>query len=129
MNNQLIEECHKRSHEGQTTFPVIVGRLLEAGVERYTVDTLLGETTYYSVQGEIHRIVFAAARGQIGEHFQVDEVRASIRAAQRDEIRFPEFLRRILAAGCVSYTAFLHGKRVTYTGRLGDSHTELFPQK
>ena len=61
--------------------------------------------------------------------FQLRRFRPAIEAAQRDEIRFPEFVKRVTAAGCVGYTAYLVGKRVTYVGRLGDSHTEFFSQE
>ena len=128
MNRCVLEECQKLSHEGKVTFPQVVGRLLEAGVERYTVDLVRSETTYYSADGTSERVAFPSHERQaIAKDFSVDDVKAAIRAAQKDEIRFPEFVRRVLAAGCVGYTAYLHGKRVTYVGRTGDFHTEFFP--
>jgi hypothetical protein len=49
---------------------------------------------------------------------------AAIRAAQADEIRYPEFLKRAVAAGTAAYWAFLTGKRVIYFGRNGEFHVE-----
>jgi uncharacterized protein YbcV (DUF1398 family) len=54
---------------------------------------------------------------------------AAIRAAQRDEIRYPEFIKRSRAAGVVAYWAFLTGRQVCYFGRQGECHVEKFPDK
>ena len=53
---------------------------------------------------------------------------AAIRAAQADQIRYPEFVNRAMAAGTVAYWALLTGKRVVYFGRNGEFHVEEFPR-
>jgi len=63
----------------------------------------------------------------VAEGFSKSGIVAAIRAAQRDEIRYPEFMRPASAAGVVGYWAFLTGKRVIYFGRKGEFHVEEFP--
>jgi uncharacterized protein YbcV (DUF1398 family) len=130
MKREALQECHDLSHRGVIIFPEVVRRLLENGVERYSVDFVRRETTCYGTDGSSERLVFPEAEPlPMAESFGVQAVQEAIRAAQRDEIRYPEFMRRILAAGCVGYTAYLTGKRVVYEGRLGDFHVEHFPKK
>jgi len=62
------------------------------------------------------------------EEFSPSEVVAAIRGAQADAIRYPEFVKRSVAAGVIAYWAFLTGKRVIYFGRKGEFHIEEFPR-
>jgi uncharacterized protein YbcV (DUF1398 family) len=70
-----------------------------------------------------------AAPPPIGERFAEREVQQAIAAIQRREIEYPEFLRRIMAAGTTSYAVFLKGRKAVYFGRYGDFHVEPFPGK
>ena len=63
----------------------------------------------------------------IADTFDAVGVEQAVRASQRGEIRFPEFLARIRAAGCVGYFAQLTGRTVQYVGRTGEMHVEPFP--
>jgi uncharacterized protein YbcV (DUF1398 family) len=122
-----VRECAEASVQGTQAFPQIVARLIEAGVERYHADFSRGEITYYLHSGAsdvvpVPRIEKVAARD-----FLAEGVRAAVRASQAGEIRFPEFVDRAAAAGCVGYFAQLSGRKVIYFGRNGESHTELFP--
>jgi len=130
MNTAIIEETQAKTLRGELIFPQVVGAMLEAGVERYTVDLIAHETTYYSADGKTqHRLHWTGHSGPVAPQFDADTIKSAIKAAQRDELRYPAFIDRVMAAGCAAYTAYLTGKRVTYIGRQGDSHTELFPQK
>jgi uncharacterized protein YbcV (DUF1398 family) len=57
----------------------------------------------------------------------VAAVRDALASTQRREIGYPEFLRRMMAAGTVGYTVFINGQQTQYVGRHGDSYAEPFP--
>ena len=125
----VMKECKELSLAGKITFPEVVRRLHEAGVERYHVDLTRDETTYYLPGGESHVFATGGPRDPIAGPFDAASVEGAVRAIQRGEIIFPEFLRRILAAGCVGYFTQIAGRRVQYVGRTGDMHVEPFPAK
>ncbi|AMV26011.1 hypothetical protein VT84_16550 [Gemmata sp. SH-PL17] len=122
----VIKDCKERSIAGTIPFPEVVRRLHAAGVERYHVDLTRDETTYYLSCGESHVLATGVLRDPIAESFDVAAVEGAVRASQRGEIIFPEFLRRIMAAGCVGYFTQITGSRVQYVGRTGDLHVEPF---
>lgn len=123
----VIQECKDQSLQGKITFPEVVRRLHEAGIERYHVDLTRDEATYYLPCGESHAFATGGPRESIAEAFDAAAVERTVRAIQRGEIIFPEFLRRIMTAGCVGYFTQIAGRRVQYVGRTGDMHVEHFP--
>lgn len=123
----VMKECKELSLQGKVTFPEVVRRLSEAGVERYHVDLTRDEATYYLAGGESHVLALHGPAGDIGGPFDAAAVEQAVRASQRGEIIHPEFLARIRAAGCVGYFAQLAGRKVQYIGRTGDLHVEPFP--
>jgi uncharacterized protein YbcV (DUF1398 family) len=123
----VMKECKELSLQGKIPFPEVIRRLHEAGVERYHVDLTRDETTYYLPGGESHVFATGGAREPVAEAFDAAVVEGAVRASQRGEIIFPEFLRRIMAAGCVGYFTQIAGRRVQYVGRTGDMHVEPFP--
>jgi uncharacterized protein YbcV (DUF1398 family) len=123
----VMRECKDLSLQGKIPFPEVVRRLQEVGVERYHVDLTRDETTYYLPCGESHAFATGGPRDPIAGPFDAAAVEGAVRAAQRGEIIFPEFLRRIVAAGCVGYFTQITGRRVQYVGRTGDMHVEPFP--
>lgn len=122
----VMKECQELSLRG-TPFPEIVQRLAEAGVERYHVDLTRNEITYYLPCGESHAFPADRPEEAIAEVFDAGAVQATVQAIQRGEFLYPEFLRRIMAAGCVGYFTQIAGRRVQYVGRTGDMHVERFP--
>lgn len=123
----VIEACVAGSWQGTLPFPEVVGRLAAAGVERYHVDYARHECTHYLASGESLVIPVEHPPTPIAAVFSAAGVEAAIRASQRGEIDYPEFLRRTLAAGCVGYFVQLTGRRALYFGRLGEVHVEPFP--
>ena len=125
----VMKKCKDLSLSGKLPFPEVVSRLMEAGVERYHVDFSRDEITYYLPSGASE--VFPASHSDegvsIADAFDAPSVSRAIRSAQAGEIVYPEFARRIKAAGCVGYFAQLSGRRVLYFGRDGDAHVEPFP--
>lgn len=138
MNEQqrdLVVECANRSAAGTISFGEVVGRLMEAGVERYHADYCRRENTFYLPDGS--SLVVAMAHGDgssadaappaIAATFSARDVEAAIRKAQRGEIMYPEFVRLTTAAGCVGYFVQISGRCVQYFGRNGEMHVEPFP--
>ena len=130
MDKSVLEECEALCFSGKTAFPVIVGRLAANNVERYCADLVKLEKFYYSAEGqsEVVTMPFQYAP-EIGKEWSANKIRAAIRDAQMGDIQYPEFLKRIMSAGCVFYDVFIAGKKTIYTGRNGDFHVENFPGK
>ena len=128
MNTQAMHEASIATQEGRMTFPQVVGKLLEIGVESYLVDFAAGRKTYYlGRRRNVYRSDDSQARSGGGGVFRRPDLVAAIRGAQADTVRYPEFVKRSTAAGVIGYWAFLTGKRVIYFGRKGESHVEYFP--
>jgi uncharacterized protein YbcV (DUF1398 family) len=127
MNTKEIHEVMKATQAGMLTFPNVVRRFLEAGVESYFVDFATARETVYGVSGETLTESVALAIGPVAVSFSEDRIVAAIRAAQADTIRYPEFVKLAAEAGVIGYWAYLTGRKVVYFGRKGESHTEMFP--
>jgi uncharacterized protein YbcV (DUF1398 family) len=128
MNTNVMHQVLAESQAGKLTFPEVVRRLLEAGVESYFNDLAQGEETFYLRDGKTHIEKMGVASMAIAEEFSSTGIVSAIRAAQTDTIRYPEFVKRATAAGVMGYWAFLTGKKVIYFGRKGEVHIEEFPQ-
>ena len=127
MEIQLIHDVSIATQRGEMTFPQVVARLLEAGVESYLVDFASGRKTYYLADGGTHTESLILEKSPVAADFSAAGLVAAIRGAQADTVRYPEFVRRSTAAGTVGYWAFLTGRRVIYFGRKGEQHIEEFP--
>ncbi len=128
MDVNVISETGWASVTGEVDFPTVVARLGAAGVQSYVVDLARRETSYLGADGATHREPLCVAPlGAPDEVFDAEAVRAAVLASQRRELAYPEFLRRIVRAGCFSYVAFLAGRQVMYLGRRGQLHVERFP--
>jgi uncharacterized protein YbcV (DUF1398 family) len=101
--------------------------MLAAGVTSYFVDTLRAEDVVYLADDTAFTQKMHLPLDPVAQEFSKSGIVAAIRAAQRDEIRYPEFMRQASAAGVVGYWAFLAGKKVIYFGRKGEFHVENFP--
>lgn len=130
MNIQVLHECLTLALEGKISFPEAVRRMIEIGVERYRVDLTLLQNTYYSLQHETYeeKIPLRDAPA-VSSNFSLEAVRGSIREAQQGKIDYPEFLRRVMQAGCCFYEVFIAGEKVIYFGQRGEFHVEEFPKK
>jgi uncharacterized protein YbcV (DUF1398 family) len=127
MNTQTIADCMKASF-ADTPFPVVVRTLAGAGVHGYRADLLKLRNTYYDdASGAFDETLPLSDAPAIGAHFDGDAVAATVKAIQQSQIGYAEFLRRIMKAGCASYSVFFDGRKAVYVGRDGDSYTEPFP--
>lgn len=123
----VLRECATRSHKETITFPEVVGKLAAVGVEHYQADLLRGDLAWFMPDGQWHAEPLAIPPGAVSETFSEGGVEAAVRAIQRGEIKYNEFLRRIMVAGCVRYFVYIAGRNAAYMGRRGESHIERFP--
>ena len=125
---EVIEKCAHQSHAGLLTFPEALGRLIEVGVESYFADYRNQSTTYYLSSNNALSIPMAMPPIEIPNSFNKDGVVSAIRGAHSDVVRYPEFLKLTMAAGCIGYIVWITGRHVSYFGRQGEVHIEHFPQ-
>lgn len=128
MNSNIIRECIDGSHNGTMTFPQVIGKLMNEGIEAYHVDLVRWENRYYTATGESCVMDTPHQQRQAAQAFSSEGVIAAVRNIQAGNINYLQFLEQILAAGTVYYIAYIAGKRVIYLGRHGDLHIEYFPQ-
>jgi uncharacterized protein YbcV (DUF1398 family) len=128
MNKQVIEQCMAASF-ADTPFPVVVGRLAEAGVTSYTADLVALRETCYSHGGDFFdEAIPLTTAPVIAPTFYAERVAATVKAIQRQEIGYAEFLRGIMTAGCAHYEVYFQGRKAMYFGRDGEFYTEPFPK-
>jgi uncharacterized protein YbcV (DUF1398 family) len=127
MNTQAIKECMTESF-ADTPFPEVVRRLGGAGVMSYNADLVKLRNTYYGADGEAYDELLPLKDGPaIASTFYGQEVMNAVKAIQKGEIGYAEFLRRIMRSGCSHYEVFIGGRKVMYFGRDGEFYTEPFP--
>lgn len=124
---QIIQGCARGALSGEMTFPEIVGRLAQVGVERYHADYSRQEITYYLADGDSLVAVSPHPSHPTGSEFSAPAVEAAVRQSQRNEHTYLDFIRKTMAAGCVGYFVQISGRRAIYFGRSGESHVEYFP--
>lgn len=128
MNTTAIQEAATATLAGTMTFPQIVAKLLEAGVEYYQVDYVGRCKRFYDANGTcvVTAIPFEGLP-PVAAELDIAALRDDIRDSQQNGQHFRDFTIRAMRAGVQGYFAFLRGRRVTYLGRTGDQHTEWFP--
>jgi uncharacterized protein YbcV (DUF1398 family) len=124
---EVMHECAVLSDNGEIRFPDVVRKLTEAGVERYHTDLSRAEHVYYMPSGESHVEKMPELEWKAAMEFSDAEVDAAVRTIQRGEILYMEFVRRVMAAGCVGWVVLLDGRQTQYFGRKGEIHIERFP--
>jgi uncharacterized protein YbcV (DUF1398 family) len=127
MNTDIIADCMAASF-ADTPFPAVVQRLADAGVKAYQADLIALRNTYYDGGGgafdEPAPLVDAPDVAQV---FDAAAVEGCVKAIQRRDIGYAEFLRRIMSAGCARYGVFFDGRKALYFGRQGECLAEPFP--
>ncbi len=123
----FIRETLDASNEGRIHFGQVIGNLVEAEVESYSVDYRCGRIAYYMPCGETLTFVLEVPKVDIASEFCATGIKTAILGAQRGEVMYPEFKRISQEAGCIGYTVWIAGKHVTYYGRKGETHVEHFP--
>ena len=128
MNKERMHELAMATQQGKITFPEVVKGLLEVGVESYLVDLATMQKTHFLSDGATHMVPMILDPGPVAAEFNSDAIVAALSDAQADVIRYPEFVKRVVAAGVIGYWAFLTGKKVVYLGRKGEQYVREFPK-
>ncbi len=123
----VILETVRGTHTGSMTFPDIVSRLRDIGVERYHADYSRQEKTFYFADGSSLVVTIPWGSFPMAREFSVNDVEVAVRQSQRSEHTYADFLRKTMAAGCVGYFVQISGRRAIYFGRNGETHVEMFP--
>src|SRR5258708_35142365 len=110
MSKQVIHELEMATQQGKMIFPQVVQGLLEVGVESYLVDFAAKQKTHYLADGTTYTVPVILDPGSIAAEFNSASLVATIRGAQADTVRYPEFVQRSAAAGVIGYWAFLTGR-------------------
>jgi uncharacterized protein YbcV (DUF1398 family) len=127
MNTETIRECMTASF-ADTPFPLVVQRLAGAGVTNYTADLIALRKTYYNGGAEsVDEPLPLMQAPAIAATFDRDAVEKTVKAIQRKDIGYADFLRGIMQAGCARYSVFFVGRKAMYFGRDGEFYTEPFP--
>jgi hypothetical protein len=138
MEQNLIAVFHEASAGSiaeTVNFPTVVGKLVGIGAEAYRCDLYRREKTYYMPDGRSHvepepELDPGEFNGtHIAREFSEEQIKSALKAVQTGGITYVEFLRRIMAAGCVGYQVCITGRRALYFGRSGEVYVEKFPDR
>ncbi len=126
----VAERCLSAAEDATLTFPEIVGTLIGAGFEGYTVDYRRNVSTYYLPDGDSVTLDMPAHGGPVAAGFDAEGVAACVREAQANApgYTYAGFCRKVTARGCAGYMVSFPGARVLYFGRTAETHLELFPR-
>jgi len=127
---RIAQSCLAAADDGSLDFPSIVGRLIAAGFEGYTVDYRRGVSTFYLPDGDSVDVPHPAHDGPVAASFQAPVVAAAVREAQAKAsgYTYRGFCRKVTAAGCAGYMVSFPGRRVVYFGRSAETLVEHVPQ-
>ena len=125
----VAKACLAGAENDSMAFPDIIGALIEAGFEGYSVDFRTGTATYYAAEGGLIALPIHAIATPVAPRFDTDAMQAAIREAQanRPDYTYAGFCEKAAVAGCASYLVSFTGRRALYIGRDGGTHVEHFP--
>lgn len=123
----VLQQCARGALTEELTFPEILGKLAQIGIERYHADYSRQEITYYLLDGDSLVIATPHPVHPTATEFSASAVEAAVRQSQRNEHSYLDFIQKTMSAGCVGYFVQITGRRVIYFGRKGESHVEHFP--
>ena len=117
------------SENDTMSFLEAVQRLIEAGLDGYSVDLRGATRSFYRPDGEVAVFETARLHTPVALSFDGEAISQSIRKAQAQTpgYTYKGFCNEVARAGCAGYFVSFPGKRVLYFGRDGKTHTELFP--
>ena len=129
-NIAIARKCLDAAHDGSLSFPEIVGTLIGAGFEGYSVDYRCNQQTYYLPDGDHVTLDMLKSDGLVEAEFDANELERLVRWAQANppEYTYVAFSEKAKAAGCAGYLVSFLGRRVVYFGRTAETHVEHFPK-
>jgi uncharacterized protein YbcV (DUF1398 family) len=122
----VMHECARLSDHGKISFPEVVRKLTQAGVERFHTDLCCQEHVFYLPNSETHVEPMDLPDWPLAQEFNEGWIKLALDARQSGEIQYMEFLRRLMLAGCVGYFVLLAGRKAEYFGRKGEIFIEPF---
>lgn len=125
----IAQTCLNAAHDGSLSFPEIVGKLIAAGFEGYTVDYRRNSQTYYLPDGDSVAMDMPPSAGSVATVFDATEIERLVHWAQANpaDYSYVAFCEKTKAAGCAGYLVSFPGRRVVYFGRTAEIHVERFP--
>ncbi|MBL4918976.1 hypothetical protein [Szabonella alba] len=125
----LAETCLQAAHDGSLGFPQILGRLIAAGFEGYSVDYRQNLQTFFLPSGEATTHAMIGPGQNVAERFDPVAIEGLVRWAQSGapDYSYAAFSQRAAQAGCAGYLVSFPGRRVLYFGRSAETHVEHFP--
>lgn len=125
---QVLKAQLAGSYDGTLHFGQVVAALTAQGIESYRVDFRQGLVSYFLASGASLTLEAPIEQHEpVAEHFDLSQIKAAIAGAQQGVVKYPEFIKRVLRAGCLGYTVWIAGGHVSYWGRKGETHVEHFP--
>jgi uncharacterized protein YbcV (DUF1398 family) len=126
----IAQTCLNAAHEGSVSFPEIVGKLIAAGFEGYTVDYRRNTQTFFLPSGDSVMLDMRPSSGSVAARFDAAEVERLVRWAQANpaDYSYVAFCEKAKAGGCAGYLVSFLGRRVVYFGRTAETHVEHFPK-
>ena len=124
----IAEECSLGSEQDRLTFPQVLGKLKEGGIEGYFCDLRRNLKTYYLPDGETVDVPLTDLGVPVAEVFDAAAVDKAVRLSQANAHTYRQFLEKIMRGGCSGYLVSLPGWRTVYLGRTGETHIEHFPK-
>jgi uncharacterized protein YbcV (DUF1398 family) len=125
----IANACLKAAHDGNLSFPEIIGKLIAAGFDGYEVDYRRNTQTYYLSDRGSLVLDMPQPSGAVAAAFKVTEIERLVRWAQSNAIgySYAAFSAGARDAGCAGYLVSFLGRRVLYFGRTAETHVEHFP--
>ena len=106
----VLRECSERSVAGEITFPEVVKKLVDVGIEQYHADMYRREKTYYAANGDSH---VQSEDGLDPKVFNAEAVAAELnRDGVKEALRLIQPIKeraaRMRATGSRLYNAMWH---------------------
>lgn len=127
----IARQCLNAAEQGSMSFPQIVGTLIEAGFEGYSVDFRRQVAVYYLADGHSVELATHASTVTVAPDFDGAAIRAAIGEAQAlvPGYTYQGFCDKVRRAGCAGYMVSFPGRRAVYYGRTAETHVEMFPSQ
>jgi uncharacterized protein YbcV (DUF1398 family) len=121
--------CLAGASTGSMSFPEIVGSLMDAGFESYSIDLRRARATCFLPDGDAVDLSTGDEVLAVAPSFDAGAVKAAIAEAQAlaPGYTYKGFCRKVATAGCAGYVVSFSGRRAVYFGRTGETHVEHFP--
>lgn len=126
MDKNSINECIELSFGGRITFPEVIMKLANVGVERYITDLVGSQVIFFGLPDITYTLFFNFERSMVATEFKAEDIQKAISNIKQRIIDYPLFLHCIMKAGCTHYEVFIPGRKVIYFGRDGSHHIEPF---